>query len=115
MIGINNKTGKHITGIEYLRQRITDVLTTPIGTRVMRRDYGSRLFDLIDAPITKMTVINYYAATAEALSKPINGIHDFKLTKVYVSRVSIGRLQIDIDGFYLPDMKKIKLEGIIID
>ena len=115
MIGIDNQTGKHISGIQYLKQRIADVLTTPIGTRIMRREYGSKLFDLLDAPISKMTIINYYAATAEALSKPINGIPDFKLIKVFVSKVGTGYLQIDVEGIYLPDMKKIKLEGIIVD
>lgn len=41
MRGMNSETGKTISGIEHLKQSIVDILTTPVGTRVMRRDYGS--------------------------------------------------------------------------
>jgi phage baseplate assembly protein W len=51
MIGVNNRTGKALDGMEHLKQSVQDILTTPLGTRVMRREYGSRLFELIDAPI----------------------------------------------------------------
>ncbi|NBO96416.1 MAG: phage baseplate protein, partial [Betaproteobacteria bacterium] len=41
MLGINAQTGQPLAGIDHLRQSIRDILTTRIGTRVMRRDYGS--------------------------------------------------------------------------
>ena len=47
MTGMDRETGKSLSGIEHLRQSIRDILTTPIGSRVMRRDYGSRLFELL--------------------------------------------------------------------
>ena len=46
--GINTNTGRSISGKAHLRQSIADILSTPIGSRVMRRNYGSHLFDLID-------------------------------------------------------------------
>ena len=61
-------TGQRLAGMEHLRQSIRDILTTPIGTRVMRRDYGSELPRLVDAPLNRETITDIYAATAEALA-----------------------------------------------
>jgi phage baseplate assembly protein W len=41
MQGMNRNTGRKLSGVDHLRQSIVDILTTPIGSRVMRRDYGS--------------------------------------------------------------------------
>ena len=68
-MGMNAETGRELTGLEHLKQSIADILNTPIGSRVMRRDYGSRLFELIDAPINRSTVVDIVAETAEALMK----------------------------------------------
>ena len=48
MIGMNAKTGKALSGVDHLKQSIQDIVTTPLGSRVMRRDYGCGLFDLLD-------------------------------------------------------------------
>lgn len=45
LLGINAQTGQPPAGMDPLRQSIRDILTTRIGTRVMRRDNGSRLTD----------------------------------------------------------------------
>lgn len=34
MRGMNDRTGKHNDGFEYLKQRIRDILSTPLGSRV---------------------------------------------------------------------------------
>jgi len=67
LIGMSATTGQALTGLEHLRQSITDILTTPIGARVMRRDYGSDLFNLLDHPGNKANLLRVYAATIEAL------------------------------------------------
>ncbi len=67
MIGADRHTGKPLKGDAHLAQSVADILTTPIGSRVMRRDYGSRLPELIDAPLNGETQIEIFAATAEAL------------------------------------------------
>jgi phage baseplate assembly protein W len=53
MIGMSAATGKALGDLSYLRQSIRDILTTPKGSRVMRRGYGSDLFELIDAPMNR--------------------------------------------------------------
>ena len=50
-MGMNVLNGRSLTGLDHLKQSIADILNTPIGSRVMRRDYGSKLFSLIDAPL----------------------------------------------------------------
>jgi len=67
MRGTDAKTGKPLSGVAHLRQSIRDILTTPLGSRVMRRNYGSRLFDLVDNPLNDQTLVEIFAATAEAL------------------------------------------------
>jgi len=69
MLGMNVLTGAPISGDAHLIQSIGDILSTPIGTRVMLRDYGSALFELIDAPFNPATRLRMYAATAVALQK----------------------------------------------
>lgn len=48
MLGMNAHTGQPLAGLDHLRQIIADILSTPLNTRVMRRDYGSRILELID-------------------------------------------------------------------
>ncbi len=67
--GMDRTTGKPLTGIDHLRQSILDILSTRIGSRVMRRDYGSRVAELIDAPVNNAFAVALYAAVAEALDK----------------------------------------------
>lgn len=67
MIGMSRITGRPLPELEHLTQSLHDLLTTPIGTRVLRRDYGSDLPKLLDAPMNGETLIDIYMATAEAI------------------------------------------------
>lgn len=69
MRGMSATTGKAIDGAEHLAQSIACILTTPIGTRVMRRDFGSLLPALIDQPFNGATRTRLYGATATALMR----------------------------------------------
>jgi len=64
---MNRTTGTAIDSTAHIAQSIGDILTTPIGSRVMRRDFGSLLPDLIDAPFNDATRLQAYAAVAMAL------------------------------------------------
>lgn len=65
--GMNKSTGRVLTDTDHLQQSIADILLTPIGSRVMRRTYGSRLLELISQPYVTATVLQVYAAIADAL------------------------------------------------
>ncbi len=111
MNGMHSFTGQWLEGVAHLEQSIRDILTTPIGMRVMRRDYGSRLPDLVDAPISRTTLIDIYTATAEALLKWEPRL---QLTRVEVEEVTSGSLRLRLEGIYLPAGQVMTLEGIIL-
>lgn len=112
MRGVNQSNGTALEGLAHLRQSISDILTTPVGSRVMRRDYGSRLFELIDAPTNAEIVIEIYAATAEALDKWEPRL---QLTKVSMDEISEqGKVSLTLQGIYLPDGQAITLDGIVL-
>lgn len=69
MLGMAKSTGRALDGNEHLAQSLADILSTPLGTRVHRRDYGSMLFDLIDQPLTAGLRVLVHAATALAISR----------------------------------------------
>lgn len=112
MIGINASTGKRLEGIAHIKQSIRDILTTRIGTRVMRRDYGSRLPELVDNPTGELLKIELFAATAEALVK---WEPRFRLDRVYLESASQeGRVVLVLEGRILAYNEPIRLEGIEI-
>ena len=69
MSGLNRQTGRvlDVGSAQHLVQSIGDILTTPLGSRVGRRDYGSELADLVDQPLNPTTRMRIFAATAMAL------------------------------------------------
>ncbi|MCG7878348.1 MAG: GPW/gp25 family protein [Candidatus Thiodiazotropha endolucinida] len=111
MNGMNRSTGQMLSGVDHLRQSIEDILTTPIGTRIMRREYGSRLYQLVDAPINRALFVEIYSATSEAL---LNWEPRFDLTRVRVENITVGNIQIGLEGVYIPDNKQLILEGVLI-
>ena len=69
MIGMSATTGQVLQGEDHLAQSIADILTTPLGTRIMRRDYGSLLPELLDRPLNAATRLLCAMATAIAISR----------------------------------------------
>ncbi len=50
-LGMNRNTGIGIVTVKYQPEGMRDILLlTPVGSRVMRREYGSLLSALIDMP-----------------------------------------------------------------
>lgn len=43
--GMNRTTGKALSEDGHILQSLKDIVTTPIGSRVMRRDYGEQRLD----------------------------------------------------------------------
>lgn len=52
---MNHHNGKAIGRTAHLKQSINDILTTRLGSRLARREYGSLLPDLIDVPVNPET------------------------------------------------------------
>ena len=110
-MGMNALNGRSLTGLEHLKQSIADILNTPIGSRVMRRDYGSKLFSLIDAPLNRGTLVDIYAATAEALMKWEARL---VVSAVDITSAQLGQITLKITGKYVLDGKTVQLDGIVV-
>lgn len=111
-MGMNALNGRNLTGLDHLKQSISDILNTPIGSRVMRRDYGSKLFSLIDAPLNRSTVVDIFAATAEALMKWEDRL---VVSAVDIASAKIGQIILNITGKYVLDGKTVQLDGIVVN
>lgn len=112
MNGINATTGQALGGTAHVKQSIRDILTTRIGTRVMRRDYGSRLPELVDNPMGELLKVELFAATAEAL---VRWEPRFRLDRVYVDAIGEdGRITLTLEGRILINNEPVRLEGIEI-
>lgn len=68
-IGMSRETGKQIDLSEHINQSITDILTTPIGSRLQRRQYGSYLFELIDSAGNEAGQLRLLAAAVDAVNQ----------------------------------------------
>ncbi|EFD0690964.1 hypothetical protein P835_01360 [Citrobacter portucalensis] len=68
-LGMNRHTGLSISEIEHIRQSVRDILVTPVGSRVMRREYGSLLSALIDQPQTPALRLQIMAACYSAIQE----------------------------------------------
>ncbi|WP_066738185.1 GPW/gp25 family protein [Cupriavidus sp. D384] len=68
-LGLNSATGGAISDLLHIWQSIRDVLTTPVGSRVMRRSYGSDVPSLIDQPLNGMTRLRVMSASVAAIVK----------------------------------------------
>jgi phage baseplate assembly protein W len=111
MKGMSRNNGKYMNDIDHLKQSIVDILSTPIGSRVMRREYGSRLFDLVDKPINKELFPQIYAAIADALQKWEPRL---KLEKITITEIKGSHISVSLNGIYLLNEQKITLDGLVI-
>ena len=100
MRGTDAHTGKPLSGTAHLVQSISDILTTPVGSRVMRRDYGSLLPRLIDQPFHAATRIRLVAAIATALMR-------------WEPRLQITRVTVELG--HTPGAVVVTLEGTRTD
>ncbi|MFV2945257.1 GPW/gp25 family protein [Pseudomonas japonica] len=97
---MNRTTGGALTELEHIKQSAEDILTTRIGTRLARRDYGSLLPELIDQPQNATTGIRLKAATAMALMN-------------WEPRISLSRVQ-----FFLSDLSgraELEIDCVLVD
>lgn len=92
-LGVSGEDGRAISGQDHLRASIIDILTTPLGSRVMRRTYGCRLFGLSDAPFGPGMAAEIVASIAEALETWEPRID---LSRVVARADKAGRVVVDL-------------------
>lgn len=97
---MSRHTGRRLGAIAHLQQSVADILTTPIGSRVMRRDYGSLVPALIDQPDNLATQTRVMSAIVSALMRWEPRL---QVDKVAMRRdpQRPGRADIELTGSYL--------------
>ncbi|EGM1681148.1 baseplate assembly protein [Salmonella enterica] len=68
-IGMSRNDGQAITDTDHLRQLVRDILLTPQGSRLARREYGSLLSALIDQPQNPTLRLQIMSAVYVALNR----------------------------------------------
>lgn len=94
-IGMNRDTGEAITDIEHISQSVRDILLTPVGTRVMRRSYGSLLSALIDQPQNEALRLQIMSACYMAI---LQWEPRIKLTGISYESAFDGGMVVEITG-----------------
>ncbi|HFH3294280.1 TPA: GPW/gp25 family protein [Pseudomonas aeruginosa] len=100
MIGLDRRTGQPLSGVAHLKQSIEDILTTPLGARRMRPEYGSKLRRLVDLPVNDGWKSAVQAEVARALGRWEPRL---RLERVRVVAVMGGRIDLELAGVYLGD------------
>ncbi|EGY7162019.1 baseplate assembly protein [Salmonella enterica subsp. enterica serovar Bareilly] len=94
-LGMNRNTGIGISDSEHISQSMRDILLTPVGSRVMRREYGSLLSALIDMPQNSALRLQIMVACYSAIQKWEPRI---RLTSISFERGDTGEMYVDITG-----------------
>ncbi|EGM3915192.1 baseplate assembly protein, partial [Salmonella enterica subsp. enterica serovar Reading] len=68
-IGMSRNDGQVIADTDHLRQSVRDILLTPQGSRIARREYGSLLSALIDQPQNPALRLQIMSAVYVALNR----------------------------------------------
>lgn len=100
MSGMNATTGRQLGDLDHIRQSIRDILTTPVGSRIMRRTYGSLLPELIDQPANPSNRLRLMAATVMAIIQwePRIAVNNVAVTLDITGAVSIDLQATRRDG-----------------
>ena len=77
------------------KEAIERVLLTPLGSRVMRQNFGSRLYELIDRPFNEEFKLDAISYVYEAIE---NNLPEVKIKKVDVDKNFITILCEDEKG-----------------
>jgi uncharacterized protein len=94
--GLSNTTGGSIAAAAHLRQSVRDILLTPIGSRVMRREYGSLIPLLLDRPLSTGLMLQLQAAAVAALHRWEPRVRVLRFAPA-VDAAAAGRLDLRMD------------------
>jgi phage baseplate assembly protein W len=112
MIGMDASTGRSLGTLDHIRQSIGDILSTPIGTRVMRREYGSLLPYLVDAPMDRATVIDIIQASAGAIARWEPRVRVLRIDPQLDDAAS-GRLALTLDVMLMDTAPRAMVDVVI--
>lgn len=98
--------GSDLSEIEHIKQSLEDIATTPIGSRLMRRDYGTLLANLIDQPISEVLYLKIYSTLYTAYVRWEDRVD---ISQMNVVDIKNGQLILDIVGFLKTNSNEINM------
>lgn len=98
---------------EHVQQSLRILISTPIGSRVMRREYGCAVHNLVDQKLTTRNILLVYSAVATAIERweprfrmkggRVSGAgHVVKSELGRETYAAGGLLKLEIFGIYYP-------------
>lgn len=93
--GMSQGNGRALTDTGHLRQSVRDILLTPQGSRIARREYGSLLSELIDQPQNPALRLQVMSAVYVALSRWEPRL---KLDSITISSSFDGSMVVELTG-----------------
>ncbi len=96
--GMCRRTGQPLSGVAHLVQSIEDILSTPLGSRRERPEYGSRIPRMVDQPVTAGWVA---AVQSEAARAIVRWEPRILLRRVSIVSLIDGRPVFRIEGDYV--------------
>lgn len=104
--GMNPDGTGNLNDTAHLEQSIRDILTTPLASRVMRREYGSLVPDLTDEPMNNTTRLQCMSAVVIALTRWEPRI---ALNAVDVTWKAGGHAEVRITGIVMQTMQNTEM------
>ena len=106
-LGVNRSTGQILSGFDHVRQSLGVILTTRLGSRVMRRTFGSAIPALLGQPLTPPDLMRWYMAAVIAIElwEPRFRIASVAFPSAANSEGGMqqGRLGLVLTGIYYPN------------
>lgn len=112
---MSRHTGGSIYDTDHIVQGIVDILTTPIGSRVLLRTYGSNLFRLIDQPINRYLIARIYAAIIIPINTWEKRVRVRQVSHLNLTELAQGRVSFGVEGYYRAERRALKIREISLD
>lgn len=97
---LNHDSGGVVNGWAHVVQSIQTILATRLNTRVFRREFGSEVPALVDAPMNEAGVLSLYVAVAEAIER---WEPRFEVSDVQVEGAATGIITMVLTGSHRPN------------
>lgn len=112
MSGLDRNDAREIDEMPHIYQSIQDILLTLPGERVMRREYGSWVRALVDAPMDPVTIMDIYQSVIGAINRWEPRV---KVISVGADEATdSGRLTFNISARHAETGEPVRLEGLVV-
>lgn len=91
---MSREIGSNLSEFEHIKQSIQDIISTPLGSRIMRRSYGTQLFNLIDQPTSEALYLKIYSTIYSSILQWENRID---VSQININSLSAGQMVIDLE------------------